>query len=189
MRALVVVESMFGNTLEVADAIADGLRDAPPRALDVEVHRVDLAPVRLADDVGLLVVGGPTHAFGMSRTSTRGSAAEQADGPTTTGLDRGMREWLDELEEPDHPLFATTFDTKVERPRVPGSAARRAEKHLRHMGFRIVHAATTFWVSGTAGPLVDGELDRARLHGLELARRATGPGRHPGTAGRWPVAS
>ncbi|QGG94453.1 flavodoxin family protein [Actinomarinicola tropica] len=189
MRALVVVESMFGNTMAVADAIAAGLRDAPPRTMEVDLHRVDHAPVRLADDVGLLVVGGPTHAFGMSRASTRSSAAEQSGSPTTTGLARGMREWLDELEEPERVVFATTFDTRVERPRVPGSAARRAEKHLRHMGFRIVHAATTFWVTGTAGPFADGELERARLHGLELGRRAAGPGRHPGASGRWPVAS
>lgn len=184
MRALVVVESMFGNTLAVAEAAAAGIAARLP----VEVVRVDDAPVRLADDVGLLVVGGPTHAFGMSRASTRTSASEQAGGTTVTSVGRGMREWLDELEAPPHVVLAATFDTKVDRPHLPGSAARRAERHLRHLGCRLVSPATTFWVGGTPGPLADGELDRARAWGVDLAARATAPGRHPGTHRRWPLA-
>ena len=61
MNALVVVESMWGNTRIVAEAVARGLGGG------AEVLDVQQAPSELPDDVGLLVVGGPTHAFSMSR--------------------------------------------------------------------------------------------------------------------------
>lgn len=61
--ALVVFESMFGNTAEVARAVARGLDDHAP----TEVVEVGAASARLAEDVDLVVVGGPTHAFGLSR--------------------------------------------------------------------------------------------------------------------------
>lgn len=88
-RALVVFESMFGNTATIAQAIADGLSGGA----DVDVVEVGVAPTVIADDVSPLVVGGPTHAFGMSRPSSRRSAAQQADhGVVSRGI--GLREWL-----------------------------------------------------------------------------------------------
>ncbi|WP_410659260.1 flavodoxin family protein [Amycolatopsis sp. lyj-112] len=54
MRAMVVYESMFGNTEQVAKAVADGL--APNAEVDV-VNIDDVGSVAEAD---LLVVGGPT---------------------------------------------------------------------------------------------------------------------------------
>lgn len=184
MRALVVVESMFGNTRAVADAVAGGIAGT----IAVEVLRVDEAPARVPEGVGLLVVGGPTHAFGMSRASTRADACEQAGGTTVTSVTIGMREWLDALEPATSTVFAATFDTRVHRPRVPGSAARKAEKALRRHGYRIIQPATTFWVDGTPGPLVEGELDRAARLGVDLARCASAPSRHPGAGDRWPLA-
>jgi hypothetical protein len=62
-RALVIYESMYGNTEQIARAIGEGLGDR----MQVEVVEVGAAPTTLAADVGLVVVGGPTHAFSMSR--------------------------------------------------------------------------------------------------------------------------
>ncbi|HSL25245.1 MAG TPA: flavodoxin domain-containing protein [Acidimicrobiia bacterium] len=73
MPALVVFESMFGNTEAIAKAVADGLT----ARMAVDIVEVGVAPAVLSDDVELLVVGGPTHAFGMSRPGTRQKAAEQ----------------------------------------------------------------------------------------------------------------
>ena len=67
MKVLVVYESMFGNTKAIAEAIGE--------ALAAEVVEVSDAPDVLPDDVGLLVVGAPTHAFSLSRPATRQSAA------------------------------------------------------------------------------------------------------------------
>ncbi len=69
MDALVVVESVFGNTRAVAEAIAAGLADR----MTVRVVDVADAPTAVTG-LDLLVVGGPTHAFGMSWSATRRSA-------------------------------------------------------------------------------------------------------------------
>src|SRR5260221_3795322 len=69
MRAIVVYESLFGRTREVAEAVAEGLRAAAPGAA------VDCRPVADAGpavgQVDLLVVGGPTHFLGMSSQRSR----------------------------------------------------------------------------------------------------------------------
>ena len=66
---------------------------------------------------------------------------------------------------------AAAFDTRIDKPRVPGSAARAAEKRLRRLGFRFVAAAESFYVTGTKGPLVPGEVERARLWAEQVAAR------------------
>ena len=70
MRALVVYESMFGNTEAVARAVADGLAEMH----DVDLREVSQAPTEVIGRVDLIVVGGPTHAFSLSRPATRASA-------------------------------------------------------------------------------------------------------------------
>ena len=164
MRALVVVESMFGNTKEIAGAVADGLGEST----GVDLIEVNDAPREVRADTGMLVVGGPTHAFGMSRPATRQDATTQAGrDPATDGI--GIREWLERLEPGSHPGLAASFDTRIVSPRVPGSAARAAQKRLKKFGFRPVMPAESFYVTGTPGPLVDGELERARGWGDLLA--------------------
>ena len=89
MGALVVYESMFGNTKAIAEAVAEGLATR----MRAEVVEVGSAPAHVGREIALLVAGGPTHAFSMSRASTRDSAAQQATGPLVSG-GRGVREWL-----------------------------------------------------------------------------------------------
>ena len=67
MRALVVYESMYGNTHLVAEAIDSGLRSAGP----VQVASVADARYEDVRRYDFVVVGGPTHAHGMSRPETR----------------------------------------------------------------------------------------------------------------------
>jgi flavodoxin len=164
MRALVVYESMFGNTQAVASAIAQGMSTV----MSVDLHEVGTATTSVGPDVDLVVVGGPTHAFSMSRPNTRKSAAELTDGPVvSTG--RGLREWLDEAGPTLRGVPAATFDTKITKIHLPGSAAKTASRRLHRYGARILAAAHSFTVMGTPGPLADGELARARQWGTELA--------------------
>lgn len=160
MSTWVVVESMWGNTRAVGEAIARGIGE--------EATVVDVANVRvgLPSDVDLLVVGGPTHAFSMSRESTRHDAVERGAEKAHEG--RGIREWLADLPKSDH-LDVATFDSRVVRvKRLPGSAAKAAAKDVRrrHLG-RLV-ATNSFFVADMAGPLLDGELDRAEAWGQDL---------------------
>jgi flavodoxin len=166
MRALVVYESMFGNTRQVAEAIRDGLATA----VEVEAVEVGTAPATVPGDVGLLVVGGPTHAFGMTRAATRGDAVKKYGGPVVS--DRiGIREWMDGLQRPAGEVRAVTFDTTFRKARFMGRAGKKAEKKLRELGFRIVAPSEPFWVSEVKGPMEDGELDRAKAWGASFAER------------------
>lgn len=165
MSVLVVVESMWGNSRQVAEAAAEGL------GAHVPVVNVSEAPVPLPQDVDTLVLGGPTHAFSMSRASTRQEAA--AKGAAEGNVTSGIREWLDALPTHDH-LRVATFDTRVASVRhLPGSAAKAAAKEVRHRHLGQVIATESFYVADTAGPLLDGELDRARAWGasLQVGRR------------------
>jgi hypothetical protein len=160
-RLLVVYESMFGNTKSIADAVAFGL------AGDVELIPVEAAPATLGSDVDLVVIGAPTHAFGLSRRSTRNSAARQG-GPTLTPERVGVREWIAALDA-DPTTLVATFDTRIDRPRLPGSAARSAARLLRRKGITTVVSPTSFYVIGIDGPLKEHERNRARRWGAALA--------------------
>ena len=70
MGAVVVYESMFGDTETVAHAVARGIQDV----MDVEVREVSQVLDGVDPSVELLVVKAPTHAFGLSRPSTRADA-------------------------------------------------------------------------------------------------------------------
>ena len=70
---LVVYETMYGRTRDVAQAVADGCGGGGGDVRLVEVG--DLA-AGLPDEVTLLVVGGPTHAFSMTRPGTRRDAGK-----------------------------------------------------------------------------------------------------------------
>lgn len=172
--ALVIYESMYGNTEAVAEAIGRGIGEHG----NVDVLEVGGAPAGLPAGLALLVVGGPTHAFGMSRPSTRADAARQA-GRAMISAELGVREWLEGLRVgSDRPAVAA-FDTHVDHPRLlrhVGSAAGGIEGRLARLGLDVLVPAEHFWVHGTEGPLVDGECRRAELWGraiaseLELAR-------------------
>ena len=79
-RALVVYESMFGNTKAVAESVALALS----RDFEVDLTECGSAPLPLPDDVALLVVGAPTHAFSLSRENTRDSAQQEAPATART---------------------------------------------------------------------------------------------------------
>jgi flavodoxin len=174
MKALIIHESLFGNTMAVADAIKRGLaRGKEPD--DVGLMRSDEAPGVIPEEVSLLIIGGPTHAFSMTRESTRKDAETKGAG---AHVRRGIREWIDAVV-PRPELPVVTFDTRVKVRLLPGSAAKSAVKALRSRGFRHAEQGETFWVEDTDGPLKDGELERAEEWGHGLASRADV---HPGAA-------
>jgi len=163
---------MFGNTEAVARAVADALGGC----MDVEVHDVTQAPDPNASLVDLVVVGGPTHAFSMSRSSTRVEALSR--GATHGNKDVGLREWLGMLQRGPHSELVAAFDTRVDRVRhLPGSAAKKAAKLAHELGYAPA-GRESFYVSDVEGPLLAGELDRASAWGgrlgSEMADRALG---------------
>jgi hypothetical protein len=179
MRALLVYESMFGNTEQITKAVRKGLE----RHGDVEMMEVSNAPDVIGYGVDVLVVGAPTHAFGLSRPSTRKSAADQRPGRPLVSQGRGVREWLESLRVHRKGLPAACFGTRIAVPKLPGTASHKLHRRLARMGFRQPIETTDFFVSGMEGPLVDGELKRAEEWGYMLGSRLmAGAGTYRGSA-------
>jgi hypothetical protein len=169
-HALVVYESVFGNAREIAHAIAEGL--AP--ALASTVVAAGEAPKVIGPDVELLVVGGPNHALGMPRPSTRQGAVD-GHGAVIEDTTVGLHEWLETVEGPRDGLGAAAFDTRSSRPALLvklDHASRTEEKLLRRLEATLVAPAAHFTVTDTKGPLSDGERDRAREWGRRLGELA-----------------
>ena len=95
-----------------------------------------------------------------------GNTRQIEDGLVSRGM--GTREWLGRLPNGSPEVAVAAFDTRITRPRLPGSAA-AAERRLQRLGFRVLGRSQSFFVEGTTGPLARGERERARRWGEELA--------------------
>lgn len=172
MHTLIVYESMYGNTHAIAEAIGEGVRS---------VGEARVVPVRDAGPdllawADLVVVGGPTHARGMSTSSSRASdvaGAATDDGWSKVSLDAtadgpGIREWLDGASGVKGKL-AVAFDTRAHAPALmTGRASSGISKGLKAKGFQVVADATSFFVDSHQ-VLARGELERATAWGKKLA--------------------
>jgi hypothetical protein len=173
---------LFGNTELVAGAVATGLRDAGVEVTSAEVGLAPAPDEAPAHD--LLVVGAPTHAFSLSRQSTRSDAVRQGADPTRAHT--GLREWLDDVPPTETGVsLAACFDTRVTKVRrLPKAASTRAAHLLRRRGATLVEHPTGFLVHDVQGPLEPDELARAEAWGrrvaeLTLARlSAAAPSQH-----------
>jgi len=195
VRVLVIYESVMGNTRAIAEAVAQGAEGAGP---EVTV-RCRQAGRMLAEplDADLVVVGGPTHFFGLPAERTRrrwvrGVLRRGREEGLTTRLEPGaagpgLREWFDGLDDPGAGQAdciagvpdvrggprAAAFDTRLDRP-MAGSAARRIALRLRRLGYPLVARPEGFIVENLDGPLRPGERERAMAWGARLVRG--GPG-------------
>lgn len=148
MKALVIYDSVFGNTEKVARAIGDALATRG----ETQVVRVtDARPEQLAG-LDVLVVGSPTRAFRPM--------------PSVSAFIKGL---------PDGALQgvrSVAFDTRVSPEdaksavlgffvRLFGWAAEKIDKALTGKGGRQAVAPEGFYVLGSEGPLREGELERA----------------------------
>ena len=168
MRALVVYESMYGNTHLAAGNIADGLRET----CEVTLVPVAGATAELVAGADLLVVGAPTHLRGLSTAASRQQAAQTAArrgsrvrlDPDAGGP--GMQDWLQDLGHRDG--LAAVFDTRVNSfAMLTGRASRRIAKLLKRHGYRLVAAPQSFLVC-SHNNLLDGEASCARRWGMTL---------------------
>lgn len=175
MKALVVYESMYGNTHTVAEQIGEGLAELG----EVVVVPVGEAGPEIVRSADLLVVGGPTHAHGMSTGSSRRSAVDDVDDlPDDLEVDPdapgpGLRNWFKELDEVEA-VPAAAFDTRAGfmKPILSGQASRGIHRRLHRHGFAEIVDPESFLVDRD-NHLMDGEEERARRWGAALATEMT----------------
>jgi flavodoxin len=153
MHTLVLVDSEFGNTYRLAETIAGELRSAGQ--VDVINVRAPASESQLPTDLDMVIVGGPTQVHGVSKPLT---------------------DYLDALPPRIFAnLACASFDTRVRGwPLLTGAASGGISKRLNKMGAHRVMPPESFLVAGKEGPLLDGELERARTWAKHLVA-AGGP--------------
>lgn len=154
MHAIVVYESVFGNTAAVARAIAEGLgegaRACPP-------DQVTPSEIATAD---LIVAGAPVFGFGLPTERMRANIHE----PSADLSHPSLRSWLEGL--PAGHARSAAFETRIWWS--PRGATGTIEKHLAARGYAPAAKAKKFVVRDKEGPLREGELERAKAWGAEL---------------------
>ena len=171
---------MFGNTREVAEAIARGIR-GPDQAVDVVALPVGDATPEVID-VDLLVVGAPTHMRRMTSSWTRELRARSgAKSPGSWAADQehweravnmGIREWLAALPRASGDELAAVFDTRLSYIKAVG-AGPQIVLALRSKGYRIEERPRCFFVESPQGPVKSGEHERAVAWGTALRQHLT----------------
>ena len=164
MRAVVVYESLWGNTAAIAGAIAEGIGPGA-QALTTEA-----ATAEEIADAELVVAGAPVQGFSLPTDRMRASIADsEAAAPLPPDLAHpSLRSWLESLAAREGK--AAAFETRIWWS--PRGATGDIEERLERAGYRVLGKAQKFVVKDKYGPLKEGELDRAREWGKQLARAA-----------------
>jgi len=149
MKALVVFDSVAGNTEKIAEAVAAGI------AADTKAVRIGSSEATKLEKVTLLVVGSPT--FGGRPTEA-------------------MQKYVDSVAPASRNLAVAAFDTRLRTKlvKVFGYSADKIAARFKEMGSKVEEKPEGFIVNGRTGPLADGELERAALWGKDLRRKYSG---------------
>jgi flavodoxin len=162
MKAVVVYESLWGNTAAVARAVAEGIGPG------TDLVPTDSPPADVVADADLVVAGAPVFGFSLPTEQVREAIArDEADAPVPPDMSHpSLRSWLDAL--PSGTARTAAFETRIWWS--PRGATGDIEQRFTRAGYRTIAKAKKFVVEGKYGPLRDGELERARQWGEELAR-------------------
>ena len=145
MKALVLFDSKHGNTEKIAQAITVGLKEGQVET--VECRALSQSGEEDFRGKDLWVLGTPTH---YGTVPFRYSAL----------LKNALKE--------EHPGVRTAiFDTRMKD--FPKGAAVKLRKILEKKG-KLILAEASFVVDGMRGPLAEGEEERAKVFGKQIAK-------------------
>ena len=137
MKALIVYDSVYGNTEKIARAIAEAITPSG----EAKVLGAGEADPSELESTDLLIVGSPTHG-----------------GRPTPAVQNLLNKVL-KLQGIDVAAFDTRSQAKLAR--VFGNAAGRIARNLEKKDGNLIASPEGFFVTGTKGPLKEGELERA----------------------------
>jgi len=162
MKAVVVYESLWGNTAAIAQAIAEGI------GTETQALSTAEATPEALQGVDLIVGGSPLFAMRLPTDEMRENIRSKTDTfPAPPDLSApSMRDWLESV--PTGQGRCAAFETRIWWS--PGSAAKAIQNSLQKAGYAPIARPQRFRVTGMTGPLKKGELERARKWGARLAR-------------------
>jgi flavodoxin I len=146
MKALIVYDSVYGNTEKIAKAIGGAI------AGEVKVLRMDEVDYSELKTLDLLIVGSPT----------------QGGRPTLA-----IQDFLNKVaEEAIKGINVAAFDTRFSTRLVGifGYAAGKIADSLKRKGGTLILSPQGFFVKGKEGPLKEGELERAASWAQEIVK-------------------
>ncbi|MHA2230334.1 MAG: flavodoxin family protein [Candidatus Thorarchaeota archaeon] len=151
-KALIVYDSLFGNTKTVAEHLAMGIEES---GIEVDCMHIDDIKINQMSDYDFLAIGGPTHMINVSKP---------------------MRAFLDRLSTIDlRGKFGFSFDTRVVSRMnsrrwfiLENSAAKRIESRMRKLKMVIIRKRESAIVGGREGPLESGVEDAFLDIGKEI---------------------
>jgi len=153
MKTMVLYDSQFGNTAQIARAIADGLDSVPGDDEPVGLRRISEANPDQLGGLDLLIVGSPTQKFRPTMPTTnflKSIPKNGLKGVKVAAFDTRITE--EEIQE--HGFLAKMVN-------IFGYAADPISDRLGKKGGAAVMPPEGFTVTGTEGPLAEGELERA----------------------------
>ena len=162
MKAVVVYESLWGNTAAVARAIAEGIGPTAQALSTAEATKEIVA------GAGLIVAGSPLFAFQLPTDKIRETIrSKAATFPKPPDLSHPtLRSWLETV--PAGQGRAAAFETRIWWSL--GGATGAILKALKKAGYAPLARGKRFKVTGMYGPLKAGEIERAHKWGARLAR-------------------
>ncbi len=158
MKVLIVYDSFFGNTEQIAQAISDSLS---PKE-NVETLRVNDVKIEKITGLDLLIVGSPTRAFKPTKAIVNFLNKIPSNGLKSVKVSAfDTRILLSSIKS-----SALRFIVKI-----GGYAAKSVANRLKKKGGDLIMPPEGFLVTGEEGPLKDGELERA-ADWAKLAQKA-----------------
>jgi menaquinone-dependent protoporphyrinogen IX oxidase len=155
MKGIVIYDTSHGNTKKIAEAIAETLK-----ASEIEVDLFDLKEVKKlsANDYNFLVLGSPTK-FGTMSLAIKSFLGKLKS-----------EEWMNK----PFAAFDTENPENVEKSRLENkewSAAEKIALKLKEKKMNQLMPVLKALVLNWKGPLVEGEIDRAKNYAKELAAK------------------
>jgi flavodoxin I len=139
MKALIVYDSVYGNTEKIAKAVAEAITPTG----EVKMLQTGEANPSELESLDLLIVGSPIH----------------GGRPTP-----GVQDFLNKTTQQSlKDIKVAAFDTRATSKfaKIFGNAAGRIARQLTKKGGVLIASPEGFFVTGTKGPLREGELERA----------------------------
>lgn len=149
MKNLIIYDSYFENTEKIAKAV----HNAFPQDKGCDIHKVSDWNGDLPDDLEILIVGSPTRQFSSTKAIQdflKGIPSKRLEKVNVASFDTRIK--LDTIK-------SSALRFMVDKG---GYAAKTIARKLKNKGGKLLAPPEGFLVTGEQGPLLEGEIERAK---------------------------